>query len=323
MKCRTPMSLVAAAAFALWMPDVSAIERAPYSGIVVFGTSLSDSGNAFTLRGGTNTPPDYLVDPLLIPSAPYARGGHHFSNGATWIEQFARSLGLAGSVRPAFASSSPEATNYAVGAARAYDDGINVNLADQVNAFLADVNGGAPSDALYVIEMGSNDIRDAIVAFQTGGSGAAQAILQQALQSIAVNIQTLYAAGAREFLVWIPPNVALTPALQSLARVNPAVTQLATGLTLAFNSGLKAALAGLSQLPGITITQLDAYTLLNTIAAAPAAYGLTDVTTACLTPNVPPFFCQSPDEYLFWDGIHPSGATHAITAQEAARVLAQ
>jgi phospholipase/lecithinase/hemolysin len=323
MKCRTPMSLVAAAAFALWMPDVSAIERAPYSGIVVFGTSLSDSGNAFTLRGGTNTPPDYLVNPLLIPSAPYASGGHHFSNGATWIEQFARSLGLAGSVRPAFASSSPEATNYAVGAARAYDDGINVNLADQVNAFLADVNGGAPSDALYVIEMGSNDIRDAIVAFQTGGPGAAQAILQQALQSIAVNIQTLHAAGAREFLVWIPPNVALTPALQSLARVNPAVTQLATGLTLAFNSGLKAALAGLSQLPGITITQLDAYTLLNTIAAAPGAYGLTDVTTACLTPNVPPFFCQTPDEYLFWDGIHPSGATHAITAQEAARVLAQ
>jgi phospholipase/lecithinase/hemolysin len=323
MKCRTAMSLVAAAAFALWMPDVSAIERAPYSGIVVFGTSLSDSGNAFTLRGATNTPPDYLVNPLLIPSAPYARGGHHFSNGATWIEQFARSLGLAGSVRPAFASSSPEATNYAVGAARAYDDGINVNLADQVNAFLADVNGGAPSDALYVIEMGSNDIRDAIVAFQTGGPGAAQAILQQALQSIAVNIQTLYAAGAREFLVWIPPNVALTPALQSLARVNPAVTQLATGLTLAFNSGLKAALAGLSQLPGITITQLDAYTLLNTIAAAPGAYGLTDVTTACLTPNVPPFFCQTPDEYLFWDGIHPSGVTHAITAQETARVLAQ
>jgi len=62
--------------------------------------------------------------------------------------------------------------------------------------------------------------------------------------------------------------------------------------------------------------------LLNTIVAAPGNYGLTDVTTACLTPNVPPFFCQTPDEYLFWDGIHPSRAAHAITAQEAARVLA-
>jgi phospholipase/lecithinase/hemolysin len=305
------------------MPDVSAIGRQPYSGIVVFGTSLSDSGNAFALRGGTNTPPDYLVDPLLVPSVPYARGGHHFSNGATWIEQFARSVGLAGSVRPAFGASSPTATNYAVGAARAYDDGSNVNLSDQVSAFLTDVGGVAPSDALYVIEMGSNDIRDAIVAFQTGGSTAAQAILQQAIQSIAANIQTLHAAGAREFLVWIPPNVALTPALRSLAQLNPAVTQLATGLTLAFNSALKGALAGLAQLPGITITQLDAYTLLNSIAAAPGAFGLTDAATACLTPDVAPFFCQNADEYLFWDGIHPSDAAHAITAQEAARVLAQ
>ena len=102
MNCRTPTCLAVATALALSMPDVSAIGRQPYSGIVVFGTSLSDSGNAFALRGGTNTPPDYLVDPLLVPSVPYARGGHHFSNGATWIEQFARSVGLAGSVRPAF-----------------------------------------------------------------------------------------------------------------------------------------------------------------------------------------------------------------------------
>ena len=322
MTRRIQTFLAAATAVALSIAGASADER-PYSGIVVFGTSLSDSGNAFALRGGTNTPPDYLVDPLLIPSVPYARGGHHFSNGATWIEQFARSIGLAGSVRPAFGSSSPTATNYAVGSARAYDDGANFNLADQVSAFLADVGGAAPSDALYVIEMGSNDIRDAIVAYQTGGPAAAQAILLQAIQSIAAQIQTLHAAGARTFLVWIPPNVALTPALRTLAGVNPAVTQLATGLTLAFNSALKATLAGLAQLPGVTITQLDAYTLLNDIAAAPDAYGLTDASSACLTPSVPPFFCQNADDYLFWDGIHPSRAGHTITAQEAARVLAQ
>ena len=45
--------------------------QAPFSSIVVFGTSLSDPGNAFALWGGTNTPP---ADPFLVPSAPYARG---------------------------------------------------------------------------------------------------------------------------------------------------------------------------------------------------------------------------------------------------------
>ena len=83
---------------------VSAVAQSRFSGIVVFGTSLSDSGNSFTLVGDAGTPPDFTLNPLLIPSAPYAKGGHHFSNGATWVEQYARSVGLAGSVRPALAS---------------------------------------------------------------------------------------------------------------------------------------------------------------------------------------------------------------------------
>src|SRR5687767_257801 len=138
MKLRTLAVFVAA--LAVTATTLSARQHAPYSGIVVFGTSLSDPGNAFALRGGTNTPPDYDLNPLLIPNAPYMRGGHHFSNGPTWVEQFAGSLGLAGSVRPAYASESPLATNYAVGAARACDapGDENVNLADQVAAFLAD-----------------------------------------------------------------------------------------------------------------------------------------------------------------------------------------
>jgi outer membrane lipase/esterase len=287
----------------------------------VFGTSLSDSGNAFALVGGTNTPPDYMLDPLLVPSAPYARGGHHFSNGRTWVEQFARSLRLAGSVRPAFGSDSLTATNYAVGAARAYDDGHNFNLSNQVQAFLADHGSGAPSDALYVIEMGGNDIRDALVAYQAGGPAAAQAILEEAVASIAHNIQVLYLAGARHFLVWLPPNVGLTPAIRILDQMSPGAMQLATGLSQLFNAGLSGVLTQLSALPGISIARLDAYKLLTDIVADPQGYGLTNAHQPCVMPSHEPFFCQTPDEYLFWDGIHPTRATHTIIAQTAASVL--
>ena len=321
MRVRKAPFLAAAALLAVASTTTPTSAHGPFSRIVVFGTSLSDSGNAFALRGGTNTPPDYLVDPFLVPSAPYARGGHHFSNGATWIEQFARSTGLAGSVRPAFQASNGKATNYAVGAARAREDGINVNLSAQVDAFLQQFAGLAPADGLYAIEMGSNDIRDALVVFAGGGNGGP--ILQAANVSIANSILTLYGAGAREFIVWRVPNVALTPAIRTLDQVRPGAGQLATALTQGFNAGLDGVVAQLSGLPGIRIVRLDAYRMLNDLVADPAAFGLTNVMRACITPNVPPFSCDRPDEFLFWDGIHPTEAVHAITAQEAANALAR
>jgi phospholipase/lecithinase/hemolysin len=90
MKVRKTAVLVTVAVLAVVTTTVPTAARARFARIVAFGTSLSDSGNAFALRGGTNTAPDYDVDPFLIPTAPYSRGGHHFSNGATWVEQLAR-----------------------------------------------------------------------------------------------------------------------------------------------------------------------------------------------------------------------------------------
>jgi phospholipase/lecithinase/hemolysin len=299
----------------LAVPAVAAAQSS-FSGIVVFGTSLSDPGNAFALNGAAGTPHDFLMNPLLIPSAPYAKGGHHFSNGATWIEQYAETVGLAGSVRPALAGAG-SATNFAVGGARAHSDGINFNLTRQVDSYLERTGGIASPQALYVIEMGGNDIRDAFQVYVAGGNG--DPIIALALNSIAVNIQRLYLAGARSFLVWTAPNIALTPAIRSLP---PAAQALMAALTQGFNANLSGVLAQLpAGLPGVSFARLDAYELLNTIVADPAAYGLTSVTAACLTPNDAPFSCQHPNEYLFWDGIHPTKATHALLAQEAARVL--
>jgi len=311
-----PMLVAGATLLAIPTATVQISPRAPFDRIVAFGTSLSDPGNAFALRGGTNTPPDYWLDPLLVPQAPYARGGHHFSNGATWVELFARSIGLAGNARPALASNG-DGTNYAVAAARACEDGLNFNLSAQVDAFLQQVGNVAPSGALYSIEMGGNDIRDAIVAYPNGHG----AILQCAVVSVAANITRLYAAGARRFIVWRAPDVGLTPAIGILDRVNPGAKTLATALSQAFNQGLDGAVGQLTQLPGINLKRLDAFRLLHDIVNMPSAFGLTNVVSPCITPNVPPFTCDAPDEYLYWDGIHPSAATHAIIASEATSVL--
>jgi phospholipase/lecithinase/hemolysin len=288
---------------------------------VVFGTSLSDPGNAAALAHSVSTPPDYSLDPLLIPAAPYARGGQHLTNGATWIEQLAQSSGLSASVRPAFRGNSAAATNYAVAGARAGGDGHSVDLTEQVGAFLQDVGGVAPSNALYVIEMGANDIREALAVIAGNGDGLP--VLGAALMSIGDSIATLYAAGARNFLVWNVPNLGATPALQIADTHQPGAAQLATFLTTGFNDQLAIVLTNVSLLPGINLVSFDAYALINEIIATPGAFGLSNVSTACVTPRTPPFACRNPDQFLFWDGIHPTKAAHAIIAQAAAVVLGE
>jgi phospholipase/lecithinase/hemolysin len=293
----------------------------PFDGIVVFGDSLSDPGNAFALTGQHLTPPSFGMDTpeellTLVPSAPYAKGGNHFSNGPTWIEDLGKAIGLGASVGPAFAPGHPKATNYAVGGARARAVGA-FHLDVQVGAFLADFPRGAPADTLFVVAVGGNDVRDAL---QLGDP----AIIGAAIGSIANHIGILYGTGARKFLVWNSPNIAVTPAVRAVAAANPNVPVIAaaTQLSLGFKVNLDVALAQLSAaLPGIEIVRFDAFTEINNIVANPAKFGLNDVTTACITPNVPPFQCRQPDRHLFWDGIHPTRAGHAIAALLVGKTL--
>ncbi|HXW04963.1 MAG TPA: SGNH/GDSL hydrolase family protein [Vicinamibacterales bacterium] len=303
----------------------SALAQEPIQQIVVFGDSLSDTGNGFVLLKAAglepqSTPPDYSLSPLLVPSAPYARGGHHVTNGATWIEQLARPLGLASSVLPAFRAPNPDASNFAIGTARARDDGTNPSAADIVGAFLLRSGGVARPDALYVMELGGNDVRDGFAVATVGQDPAP--ILDAAAKGIAGAVGALYAAGARNFLIWNVPDIGKTPAVGILESQFPGTAEAATNLTLLFNNlYLPTELAGVSVLPGINLVLFDSFALINAIVADPAQFGLTNVLTACVTPEVPPFFCQNPDEYLYWDGIHPTKAGHAIVASTVAQLL--
>ena len=74
----------------------AAFAHEAHARLVVFGDSLSDPGNYFAAFGQTSQAP-YAP----IPSAPYSIGGHHFTNGKTWVEQLADGLNTPESGRPA------------------------------------------------------------------------------------------------------------------------------------------------------------------------------------------------------------------------------
>ncbi len=105
-----------------------------------------------------------------------------------------------------------------------------------------------------------------------------------------------------------------------LDNVSPGAAVAPSHFTDTVNAALDGVVQQLAALPGIRIVRLEAQRLLNDVVARPDAFGLTDVTNACVT-TVQPFTCDRPDQVLFWDGIHPTKAAHAIIADEATSAL--
>jgi phospholipase/lecithinase/hemolysin len=314
------ISMTLAAFAAPAMAQQASIDR-----IVAFGASLSDTGNAFIWLsklenqacGVTplNVPPYDTLDDFLVPDGVYAKGGHHLSNGATWLEGLARHFALGGNVRPAFRNTGTKASNYAVGGARAIADyPCRFNLPAQRQAYFADYSSTSPN-ALVTLEIGGNDLRDALVAAALGQNPSP--IIQAALGNIAETIVALYAHGARRFLVMNVPDIGKTPAVRMIPGASGPADLLAQG----FNQGLALVVQGVSALPGNDVRILDVYAKLNEVVGDPGTFGFSNTTDACVTPNQPPFHCKKPDTYVFWDGIHPTKALHDILAQQAIAVI--
>ena len=300
-------------------------EAASYSEAIVFGDSLSDSGNYFTQFGEMSMQP---YESENVPSKPYAIGGHHFTNGATWVEQLTKKLhipksGLPSEVSPGLFR------NYAVGRSRARDvllDDVfsEVNLTTQVDSFLTDENDQAPGEALYIIWIGSNDVADAL--FAPAGVGAV--IMGAALQNTFDQIQRLYAHGARHFLILNMPDFALTPRVLAFVSsfpedLRPFVLQNISMASVGYNQALAGNLALMqSVLPDMDVISLDVFSVLNDIVANPEFYGLEIVDEACIVPDTQgQAYCSNRGRYLFWDAQHPTRKGHSIIAEQAELVI--
>ena len=99
----------------------AAAAAAPFTGLVVFGDSLSDNGNA-----------------------------GRFSDGPVWVEVLAARIGA--ELRP----SRIGGTNYAVGGARSH--GRPTDIRGQLHAFMTSAQGPPDPDALFIVYGGANDL---------------------------------------------------------------------------------------------------------------------------------------------------------------------
>ncbi len=306
--------IAAAAAMMIWG---TAVEAAGYDAEYVFGDSLSDRGNLAEVLFHQNlpNPPSYHSSFTNgdVSAQVLAQTFGANANPSLWVTNFQDPYNLFGG------ASFVPGTNYAVAGAtaalHATGGPTGINLPQQVAAFSFYTSGVADPNALYYINIGGNDVRNAVLQ----GTGAAAVAAGVATEVAA--IAALASEGARNFLV---VNVGDVGAIPEFAQQNPSDAASATLFSQLYDAELAAGLAGLAGLlpTGTLLSAFDLYSYSAQLLAHAADYGFTNTTDPCFT-NTPLSAATTPacgvnganiDEFIYWDDIHPTARVQALFA---------
>jgi phospholipase/lecithinase/hemolysin len=305
-------------AFCFVLCGLRSVAAQAYTSVVVFGDSLSDTGNDAVLSRAKYTFSLQVPGPLTgytngrftdgLDTSPAAR-----NYTGVWIEQLAAKF----ATHPAVLNSLAGGANYSYGFATT-GNGTSVftygpndvlsftlnNMGQQLTDYLA-TRPAITSNTLFVVWGGANDLLHATSSAD---------VLTAATQEVTL-VQRLVAAGATDILVPNLPPLGLVPRLNG----SQATSVPATAAVQAFNQALAAGLAQAAAASSgrtLRLYPLDVYTLFSTAVASPAGYGFANVTASSQGNTT-----VNPDTYLFWDDLHPTTYGHSLIAAAALNLL--
>jgi phospholipase/lecithinase/hemolysin len=280
-----------------------------FKGMYVVGGSLSDTGNDLIASGG------------LVPNEPFFFPGR-FSNGKVWVEYLADELGLNPAPLKSLSPGTPlpaDGINFAFGGATTSDKNVNPllpGLRQQID-WLTGLNAqfDFSDDALYILDLGSTAANDYLGGFAKTPISS----VHNSLNAARAVAQT----GARDVLVINLPNLSKT-ALGFHA--DSATSHTLRILSRMHNRLLAKGLKKLGrEFPETNFITFDLNALLKSIVAKPEKYGFKNVMDSCTNTNLyDPTFqfdptqlttCPNPEDYLFWDSVHPTTKAQQIIAQ--------
>jgi outer membrane lipase/esterase len=307
----------------------NAAQAQTFSGVISFGDSLSDAGNytpnpaagwpGVPGAGSFTTNPDDVWTQILAAAygssqTAYTAGGFNYAWGGAPTGSIAAP---ASPVNPFLPGPGDMVPGVPFPLQCVPNTLPCTSVGEQV--FIHLNTTGVDPNALYTYWAGANDIFNYLGAAQGGliTGAQAQSFTGASAQAAIGQIGALQAAGANYIVVLNLPDIGITPAF----RTSPSSGSV-TGLVLIYNATLNAGLGAL----GDGIIPINAFGLFNEVLSNPTAYGFSNATgTACnlaLTGGSS-LFCTPPayvspdaaDTYVFADGVHPTGAAHAMLAQ--------
>ena len=318
----------------------------PYTGVYVFGDSLVDAGNILKLAEWYGDLP--FSD--LPDGAPYADLGYYqgrFSNGLNFADLLAnKAIGSVTSpvfpygfedpwigvpIAPFAGDPHGNDLNFAYGGAQVRQgDEVGQDLDSQTDTFRNAVDGDAPPDALYIVTMGGNDVRnlakvDSAPATQAGAFDALDNVAQQLTHELGQLIDD----GARNFLItgcadvgFIPDydinnNDVLDPSEQVRADAGTLYSQyLDTLIRNEVVPALRAMGATVTYVPMMDYQNGGATVTGGLSAILPTLEALNHLSPGTLTTNL-----LEHRELVFFDDIHPNAQVHALFGSYAQALL--
>ena len=278
----------------IWYQDENP-NNTPFNNIIVFGDSLSDTGNLYNLSLGE------------IPKTnSYFLG--HFSNRLNYTEYLAQLLKL-------------NVYSWAIGGAQGNTRFFFLGgISSQVDLWQQEYKQAIEYDtkkSLYIVWIGSNDINNGTRT------------LDQIFSDETNAINTLINSGAKYIIVITVPPIGLTP-----LRNNDPSKNSYNQLALKYNDMLNNYVNSLkNQNPDLNLMLFDAYNeLMNAIQSA-SSYNITNVTDSCLfidqnfnkldwatfyfiSHTVSDTCKQDESKFLWHDILHPTAAIYQILANK-------
>ncbi|MCB2256391.1 autotransporter domain-containing protein [Pseudomonas chlororaphis] len=294
----------------------------PYSSFIVFGDSLNDAGQ-FADPGG----PAGATQRFTNRTGPVYLDGSGEVRATNSTQLLGGKLGFSDDQLAASTSATragaglPDGNNWAVGGYRT--DQILDSITTTSTAgdrsrpgYLVANNFRADPNALYYLSGGGNDFLQGRVTSLNQASAAADRLVD--------SVQTLQQAGARYIMVWLLPDIGLTPA------INGSPLQAFTSqLSAQFNTELVRQL----QTVNAEVIPLNIPVLLKEAFANPAQFGLAtdqNLTATCFsgsgcTENARyGLHSATPDptKLIYNDSVHPTEAGQRLIADYAYSLLA-
>ena len=299
-------------------PTAAPTPNPTFSQIIVFGDSLSDTGN---VRDRTDSKTGGTVE---FPSGTFNYSDGRWTNSSdtdpgsptyvgVWHEQLARTfLNI-----PVATYSLSGGSNYAFGGATTNDGtheetvvstdifgDVTITIDDmgkQMDDYLA--SHAIDPNALYVVWGGGNDLfNDDSAANVTATAARATALMER-----------LAHAGAKFIMVPNIPPLGLIPKYANDPAKQRSLSAAATDYREQLKANLTASISDLAA-QGITPTiyPVDAWTNTIRVMTYPEVYGFLDIRNVARGDAA-----ANPDDFLFWDEKHPTTAGHYQTAKGA------